>query len=156
MALNRSRTCPVTILHPSDALLSTVDSLILSTREMVATSQFTDSAQRFDPPLAFNPVVEEAVKLYQKAKDLREPPRISTHLAVLQKSSYIGRIHDALVVPLENRDSTVNVRDESGSNWEIKWIWTNFLFVQRLTHIDVAEGQRVGAVIVHFQRQTPQ
>jgi hypothetical protein len=75
---------------------------------------------------------------------------------VLQKSSYVGRIHDALVVPLENKDRTVNVRDESGSNLEVDWVWTNFLFAERLTYIDVAEGQRVGAVIVHFPRERQQ
>ncbi|CEL00865.1 hypothetical protein ASPCAL00458 [Aspergillus calidoustus] len=66
MALNRSRTCPVTILRPSDALLSIMDNLILLTQEIVANSQSTHPAQRFDLTSAFDPVVEEALKLYQK------------------------------------------------------------------------------------------
>ncbi|KAL2842468.1 hypothetical protein BJX68DRAFT_270644 [Aspergillus pseudodeflectus] len=69
MALNRSRTCHVTILHPSDALLSTMDNLILLTQEIVANSQPTNPAQRFDLPSAFDPVVEEALKLQKTYKN---------------------------------------------------------------------------------------
>ncbi|KAL4933501.1 uncharacterized protein BDV17DRAFT_111057 [Aspergillus undulatus] len=157
MTLNGSRTNPFAIVSPSTTLSSTIDRLASSTERVIASSHSPEPAQRLDLPSDFTPVVEvvieEAKRLYQEAKNLSEAPRVSSHLAVLQKSLSVGRVHDALVVPLENKRKTnIIVRDESG-RVEVGWVWTNCLFTDHLTYLDIAEGERVGAVIVHFPRQ---
>ncbi|KAL4950826.1 hypothetical protein BDW69DRAFT_50405 [Aspergillus filifer] len=153
MTLNGSATNPVAIVSPSNTLLPMINRLVISAESIIASSQSSDS-QRFDLGSEFAPVVEEAKRLYQMEKKISEVPRVSSYLAVLRNTSWVGRIHDAMVVPLESEQKTsITVRNDSGSKTEVGWLWTNILFTDHLTYIDIAEGERVGAVVVHFPRQ---
>jgi hypothetical protein len=72
---------------------------------------------------------------------------------VFQQSPYVGRLHDTVVVPIENdNDYKISVRDKDGNAAEVSWTWTNFLFASHLTYIDIREDKKVAAVVVHFPR----
>jgi hypothetical protein len=124
------------------------------THTVIASSESPDPATRFDLGAEFAPVIKEAKRLYQEMKSLSVSPETSSHGAVFQKSPYVGRLHDTIVVPIENMSGVkVTVRDTAGNAAEVDWTWRNFLFASRLTYVDIEKGKKVGAVVVHFPRK---
>ncbi|KAG2004014.1 hypothetical protein GB937_009253 [Aspergillus fischeri] len=136
---------PVRTLSPSDTLRPCADAIVEMTHKVIASSESPDPATRFDLREEFAPVIKEAKRLYQET---------SSHGAVFQKSPYVGRLHNTIVVPIENMSGIkVTVRDTDGNAAEVDWTWRNFLFASRLTYVDIEKGKKVGAVVVHFPRK---
>ena len=66
----------------------------------------------------------------------------------------VGRKNNVIIVPLITVGDKVIVkaRDLEGNIMDIDWKWSNFLFVQKHTYLDV-EGGKVGALAMQFPRE---
>ncbi|PYH89509.1 hypothetical protein BO71DRAFT_336536, partial [Aspergillus ellipticus CBS 707.79] len=73
---------------------------------------------------------------------------------VIQKSVYMGRQYDTIVIPIvKEDDARIVARSTSGKRAEIDWTWNNFIFTSQYTYFNIEPNKKVGAMTVHFLRE---
>ncbi|EEQ85578.1 uncharacterized protein BDCG_08847 [Blastomyces dermatitidis ER-3] len=135
--------------HPSAS--RAVDSIY----NTVHQSDPSHDASRYTLPNDCLPIVREAQKLYQKRMSLLGVSALSSHLAVLRRKFSAGGQHDTVIVPLVAiENAQVYVGDKEGNNIKIDWSWEKPLFALKHTDFNIDDGKQVGAIIVHFPRNS--
>ncbi|KAI1936155.1 hypothetical protein LOZ57_006799 [Ophidiomyces ophidiicola] len=107
---------------------------------------------RFDLPLACQPIVQEAIRVYKEKKSLHNTPILFSHGAMLTKIFNAGAQYDTLIIPLLSINNPRVCLRQDGKQIIIDWKWGKVLFVSKPMEFCMEEGKQAGGIVVQFER----